>query len=439
MDRASRLKNLSEELRRLFEQNSTEQEAYDQLKDDDRFDAVQLAKVSEMYKQFRSEKEEKPFYPQLTEFLHRSGQLAYFQSILECDYKKPDCLKFWNGESADGRFFITFDWTQNIEDASNSSLEDVFNNKTCRIKLPITQVKDYAVWPLTHNIGLLIEYFDYDDQDTFSKFSLSLLKLDWTEKEMRKIHTLPFEDQQHRFEKQMIAIDAVDPTRFLLQWCSDGFATLKLGKVHNDEIVFGEDIFSMDEDIGTGSVSLAENTLYSFDSWKFDDSNESCIYVTQLDQGAQTSEVTLNSLPEQFSTVSGEDDDIIGCFAMDRLFLAVRHKETKNYGIIWADCKTRKWELINFCTKEPITSIQFMIDRHVLCIQTTDKETELISLAHQLQKTFYRIPLKKPEKLYDLAWFSLIRSKSKLECIDTYEEAQKYLPYYSEIRCPFEE
>jgi len=119
--------------------------------------------------------------------------------------------------------------------------------------------------------------------------------------------------------------------------------------------------------------------------------------------------------------------------------LAVQIKKTQNYGIIWADCKTRKWELIDFCVKKPITSIQFMASGHLLWTQTTNKETKVLSNTHQMQKTSYRIPLKKPENLSDLAWFSLVRSKGKLKGVDPYEEAQKYLPFYSEIRCPFEE
>jgi len=291
--------------------------------------------------------------------------------------------------------------------------------------------------PLTHDVGLLVEYAN-DDQETFSEFSLSLMELDWAEKEMRKIHTLTIGDQRRRFEEQIITIDSMDPTRFLLQSWHDGSIVLKLGHIHNNEIVLGDDVLSMDENIGTGVLSLVGNTLYSFDSWGFDDSNEVPVYVTQLDQGAQASRVLLKWIPKRFSTVDGEED-VIGCFAIDRLCLAVRDEKTNKYGIIWADLETRKWQLIDFCTKKPITNIQFMADGHFLSIQTTDKETELISNVHQVQKTFYRIPLKKPENLSDLAWFSLVRSKSKLENINPYEEARKYLPFYSEIRCPFEE
>jgi len=445
MDRASRLKHLNDELRRLFSQNASEQEAYDQVKDDPRFDSVRLAKVSTMYKQFRSEKGMKPkrkksVDPQLAALLYRSGQLAYFRSTLECNHEENWCLKFRNGFSSDGRFFITYNRMMEANNESNFSLKDVFGNKSCGIKIPIAHTtEEWKICPLTHDIGLLTEDAEEDDQNMFFKCSLSLLELDWTEKEMQKIHTFTFEDQLRHFNFHKITVNAMDPTRFLLQlWHDDDSTTLKIGQVRNGEIVFGGDILPTNQDIGGVIDSFVGNTLYSFDPWDFVDFNEACIDVTQLDQDGQTSHVILDSIPEKFSTVNGEDY-IVGCFAMERVCLAVQHKKTKYYGIIWTDCKTREWQLVKFYVKKPITELQFMANGYFLCIQTTDKETEVLSDVHQVQKTFYRIPLKKPEKLSDLAWFSLVRSKSKLKGVDPYEESRRYLPFYSEIRCPFEE
>jgi len=213
---------------------------------------------------------------------------------------------------------------------------------------------------------------------------------------------------------------------------------LKIGRIHNNEILLGGDILPPNQSFCRGFCSLVSNTLYTFNPRTFIRSNEARVYVTRLDQGAQTLQLIFDSIPEQFSTVA-KKNEVVGCFAMTRLYLAVQIKKTKHYGIIWANCETRTWELIDFFIKKPIMGIRFMTDEHFLWIQAVDKETELISGVHQVQKTFYRIPLKKPEKLSDLAWFSLVRSKSKLKGIDPYEEARKYLPLYSEIRCPFEE
>jgi len=445
MDRASRLKDLSDELRRLFEQNVTEQEAYEQVKDDDRFDAVRLAKVSTAYKQFRSEKGKKPkrkktVDSQLTELLHRSGQLAYFQSTLECDHKKKRCLTFWNGKSFDGRFFVILDRMKISYNTESFILKDVFSNKACRADfsiIPATKTVDLHL--LTNDTGLLVERMDYVDQQIFTRFSLSLLEFNWAEKEIRKVHTLIFEDQDRRYKDQKIIIDTIDTTRFLLcLWYGNNTIALKVGHVRNNEVLLEEDILPPNRNACYGFCSLSGNTLYNFKPQAFIRSNDARTYVTRLDHGAQTSQVILNSIPDQFSTVDGETR-IVGCFAMDRLYLAVQIKKTKHYGIIWSSYETRIWKLIDFRIKKPITYIQFMPDGHFLWIQSIDKETAMISDVHQMQKTLYRILLKKPEKLYDLAWFSLVRSKSKLKGTDPYEESQEYLPFYSEIRCPFEE
>jgi hypothetical protein len=443
MSRASHLKDLSDELRYLFEQNASEQEAYDEVKEDARFNAVRLAKVSAMYEQFRSEKgkklkRKKSFDPKLTELIRRSGQLAYFRSTLECNHEKNWCLKFLNGWSSDGRFFATPDRTIKANNTSSFSLKDIFSNKTCHVKVLITRTAEaYTFWPLTHYIGLLIERTDYNFQQTFAGSSLSLMELDWTEKKIRTIHRLTIEDHRRGFQLNMITVDAMDPTRFLLiSWHGDGSLTLKLGQVRNNEILLEEDIFSMDQEIGVGFTSLIGKTLYT--SHPLDLTDEPCMYVTRLDQDEQTLQVMLDSIPQQFSTVEGKNE-IIGCFAMERLYLAVRHKKTEHYGLIWTSSETQQWGLVEFCIKEPITCIKFMINGHFLCIQATDNETKLFSDVHKVQKTIYRIPLKIPEKLSDLAWFSLVRSKSKLKGVNPYEEARRYLPFYSEIRFPFEE
>jgi len=207
-------------------------------------------------------------------------------------------------------------------------------------------------------------------------------------------------------------------------WHDDGSVTLKLGRINDDEILFEEDILTTAQDIGIRVWSLVGNTLYSFDPWKLFESSEGCVYVIQLGHRAQTTRVSLNPLPDQFSTV-GQEDRVVGNFAMNRLYLAVQDKQTKNYGIIWTNYETSKWKLSKFCTESVITCIDFMIDGQLLLIQTVDNETELISDVHQIQMTLYRIPLKKPEKLTHLAWFSLIRSKSKIPDVDPCEEASK--------------
>jgi len=269
----------------------------------------------------------------------RSEQLAYFRSALEeCDHKKMKCLKVWNGASSDGRFFITRDLGPINGSTSSSTLKDVFSNKKCRIMIPIIPViqneEEYRIELLTHDTGLLAERTDYDDERTFSEFSLSLLELDWFEKKVQKVQTFSFENQQHRFEFQQTLIDSMDPKRFLLQcWHEYDLITLKPGRVHDDKLLFGDDILTMNRNIGYGFCSLAGNTLYAFNPWLYTGFGVARIYVTQLDQDAQTSRIELARLPEKFTAVDGEYY-VVGCFAMDRLYLAVQHKKTKRYGIV---------------------------------------------------------------------------------------------------------
>jgi len=440
MSRSSRLKNLSDELQLLFDQNFSEEDAYNQVKGDARFDTVRLSKVTTMFKQFRSKpKRKKSIDSNVAELLRRSMQLCYFQSTTECDHKKNACLAFWSGESTDGRFFVTLDNPIN-ENASNSDFKDFFGDKACRINFPISpKVGGGSTWLLTCETIFLIEHSEYDAQGTFSTFSLSLLELDLIDKKMQKIHTLSFEDHQRRFRFEKILFDSMDPMQFLLRYRhNDGSNTLKVGRVHDDEILLGDEIRHVDQDVGVGSWSLVGNTVYTFNPFTFADLSEDCIYVTRLDQGTQTSQINLDPLPGKFSIVGGEENPI-GCFAMSRFYFAVQDKQTKLYTIIWTSCETREWKSINFCTRNSIMRIEFMINGCLLLIQTADNETKLVSGVHQVQKSFYRIPLKKPEKLTHLAWFSLLRSKRKIRNVDAYEEARKYLPFNSEIQCPFDE
>jgi len=289
-------------------------------------------------------------------------------------------------------------------------------------------------FPLTCDFGLLLEKVNSVDVLTFTKLSLSLLKLDWINKDVRKLHTLTFEDQERRFNIPNVFVDRIDPTKFLLQYRNmGGFLVLKCGIVVNGKICFKEDILMEDRRIII--FSLAGNKLYALSPFEVLLNNISSIRVVNLDQGAQTSQFDLDSLPEQLSRV--EKTTI--CFAFDRLFISIQFKNTQTYGIVWATYEAREWKELNFYTKEPITNIEFMHEENLLLVQTADGGIELVYGVHRVKKTFYRIPLKKPEKLSNLAWFSLVRSKSRLPNVDPYEEARKYLPYSSKIRGPFEE
>lgn len=58
MDRVNRAKHLADRLRELYEQDVTEQEAYNQLKGE--FATIRLAKVNTFYNKFRDESRKAP-------------------------------------------------------------------------------------------------------------------------------------------------------------------------------------------------------------------------------------------------------------------------------------------------------------------------------------------------------------------------------------------
>jgi len=95
---------------------------------------------------------------------------------------------------------------------------------------------------------------------------------------------------------------------------------------------------------------------------------------------------------------------------------------------------------MDFRTAEPIVDLQYIFESDILFLQTADGETEMKgSTVHQFKRTLYRIPFKKPESLMNLAWATLVQSKSKLPDVDPFKESRKYLPFIAEIGCPFDD
>jgi len=462
MSRTSHLKELQEELRLLFDQGISEQDAYNQLKDDPRFGTLRLAKITTIYNVFRSEQAKKPKRhkpaenlqleilqlpekeqdPLQVERLLRSEQFAYFRSMFECDHKKNNrCLRMLHIKSLDGRFFVRFNQMPGSNSTASLSLLDTFSKKSSQIKLSLDPMEEYdahTFHPLTYDIGLLAERTYYDDENTFSKISVSLLELDWTNKESRKLHTVTIEDQQQHFQFLSIIVDEMDPAKFILRLLrDDGLVTLNHGSVIDDEIFFNDGAL-VDHNFFTERHSFAGNELHVLDGFSFMWMNTISAGVTDLEDGTESISFSfdLSQLSERFSRV---ENMYAVCFNSDRVFMATQFKDTQYYGIIWSKLEAQQWIEMDFCVKEPIKGIQLVADGSLLLVLTTSKETKLTRDVHRFQTTLYRIPLKKPEKLSGLAWFSLVRSKSRIPNVDPYDEARKYLPYTSEIQFPFEE
>lgn len=166
--------------------------------------------------------------------------------------------------------------------------------------------------------------------------------------------------------------------------------------------------------------------------------------VADLGRNAQVTSFLPGPWFNKFAISEG-DRGPIGCFALGRLYLAVetkvkanaKVKKAKTFGIIWMDTVNRTW-VLKFSSPTPIINIQFVAADNTLLIHTLEGETKIAAAIHQLQTTVYRVPLKKPEPLSKLAWFSLLRLMNKMKKVDPYAEAVKFLPYTSDIQCPFE-
>jgi len=327
-----------------------------------------------------------------------------------------------------------------IDDESNASLTDTFSNKSSRIKLPLAVTEhgyEFTFSPLAYDTGLLIERSGYEDTGEYSTLSVSLLEMDWANKGVRKLQTLTIEEQERLFILQDLIVDEMNQARFLLRyWLNDRSLVMKRGTIVENEILFEDDILFANRNLSFDLLSLVGDTLYTFDLVNLMLRNATAsINVINLNQGAQTAQFDLARLPERCLYSGGM---IVACLTPNRLFMAVRSNKTHSYGIVWTNCETREWTEMDFCTERQITSIRFMVDGGLLVIQTTENITEITQGVHSMQKALYRIPLKTPEKLANLAWFSLVRSKSRIPNIDPYDEARKYLPFNSEIQAPFE-
>jgi len=402
-----------------------------------------LAKVITIYKSLQNERpvkqRKKPISRLPVELLKRTEKLAFYSSIFTCNHRNHWCLKFEDGMSNEGRFFFHPVFKRNNGIPYDSLLVDLFNGKRSKLHFPMTPTNDLRKLTLcfmTNDIALLIERTCFTVHGFHAKFFLSLLHLDWKNNSIRMIQTLTFEDQQNPFKFQKIIVDSTNPAHFILRQWRNGILSLKFGKVENDEIIFGKQVASNAYRVCHGFCSLVGDTLYSLNLLNSDTFETSQVYITTFSEHSHASRFVLPSLPEGYSVVAGRKC-AVGCIAMERLFLATKFHKTGIFEIFWIDFKVRKWTSMNFCTINPIMDVNFTVDEGILLVQTMDGESDVTFDQHNVKKTFYRIPLKTPDKLANLAWFSVVRSKRLPDDEDPYKEANRYLPFNSEIR-PYE-
>jgi len=230
----------------------------------------------------------------------------------------------------------------------------------------------------------------------------------------------------------------MNPLQFVLsRQRADLSSWLKRGRIVNDEIVFDEEVRIENHHGCYALYSLFRGKFFSYHMCGFNRPTGFPLCVTNLENNGQITQLRVSLLPEEFVAIQAQNGPI-GCFAMDRMYIAVEFKDKRTFGIVWMSVEERKWHSMNFCTRKPITSIKFAVTEKILLVQTLENDTGITCDSHQIKKTVYRVPLKKPHLLTSIAWFTLVRSKSRTKKINPYTEATKFLPLNSYLQCPFE-
>jgi len=440
MDRAGRLKELQNALRYLYGQKVDENTAYDQLKDDPRFEGwIRLPKVKTIYKQLRTERvksaktsSSKPWVeepPANVVDQIKKCVIPSFKATLQCDHAICPCLKNGYGVSVDARFIVYGYPLKTNDDFYGFLVHDVFSNKERYSKfqtLPDTEIGGFVL--LNGDFGV-----DFDHDHEF--FRVDLIELDWSNQEMRVVQKirLPLEPPAsfvcNPSESQFIYINYVQPASSFVQ----------IYKFGNDEFVLEHSNF-IEAWPNYCSNSFFAGKLYGFKYHNgFVTLPAPSIHVKDFEKNTPTSLFTLQWPSGNFHVVNS-NGFMIHRWILGRYYIVIKFDGDDTFGIAWINCETLEWTPMNFRIIEPIIGIQFIAENGILLVQTVDGETGLgDSSVHQVNRTFYRIPLKKPDLLTNLAWSALVHSKSKLPGVDPYEESRKYLPFTSEIQCPFDE
>jgi len=441
MDRTGRLKELQDALRYLYGQKIDEQAAYDQLRGDPRFEGwIRLPKVQIIYKQLRSERTksaktssskpliEEPPISVVSQI--KKCIFPFYKATLQCNHELHPCLKNSRGVSVDARFIFYYYRSKTSHNSCKFLLHDLQSNKERYIKIQKTPNAQFICFrSFNSDFGLSFE----SDGDFMI---VNLIELDWTVEKMRAIHTIHFSLRT----PSSLFCDPSDSTRFVhISTVEPVGALAKFYEVGNNGIVL-EHSNLIETWPGSSSNSFFDGKFYGFEYRnEFGKLPFPSIHVNSLEPNAQTSVFALKWPSDSFQVVFS-NDSIVYSWIRDRFYTVIKFDEDETFGVAWISCEMPEWISLDFHTVEPIVRIQFIVEHGILLVQTADEETELDSSnVHQLKRTFYRIPFKKPELLTNLAWSAFVHSKSKIIGIDPYEEARKYLPFTSEIQCQFDE
>jgi len=396
MDRTGRLKELQAALRYLHSQKIDENTAYDQLKDNPRFEGwIRLPKVKTIYKQLSSERTKsaktrssKPLIKEPSaNFISQIKKCAvpFFKTTLQCNHELHPCLNSSRGFSADARFILHRVQLQPSDDFYKLLVHDVFSNKERYVKLQKTLDAEL--------VGFIFLNADFGFSFKFNGefFDVSLIELDWSNENMQVVQMirLPFE------VPSSFMCNPADSTRFIYTTRMDpAGAFANVYKFENNEVVLEHSNF-LESWPSFCSSSFFEGKLYGFEHRnELGELPSPSIHVNNFEPNASTSVFALEWPSNNFQ-IFFLSDAMIYTWIRDRFYAVVKFDEDDTFGIAWVSCETTDWALLDFRTVEPIFSLRFIVEPSILFVQTADGETELDdSSIHQIKSTVYRIPLK---------------------------------------------
>jgi len=455
MSRENNPQILRDELCQMFHQGLDEGVAYERLKKDPRFSTIRLSKVKAEHKHLKTEADgaNRPKRAKLTislrsdqpdpgiiEFLDRSENFLYFKNVMECNHIGNECLGFTNGVSPDARYFFLLNLRTSTNELYGFHLFDTVYNKITQVtisKHPENGIGIFYLFFISERLGILVEQLKQGNRIRPVKYFLSLVEFDVNSTELKKLETHEIERPQFMSNLPDFYVDPLATNRFVIErQRNESYTNLMYAEVIDEKIVFDEEKTTASKWAQEGSYAISDGKFFGFQPvYNTQNTNlsEASITVSSPNGRSQGTSYRLKPLPKGLRAVFGEHA-LVGCWASSRFFVAVETKATNIFGIAWTACETREWTLMEFSTTKQIVEMQFISTTSHLLVQTLDQNSDLRRKSHQIRKTLYRIPLGIPESLTHLAWFSLLRSTSKMVDVDPYEEASRFLPFTSDIR-----
>jgi len=241
-------------------------------------------------------------------------------------------------------------------------------------------------------------------------------------------HALDFD-----FDLQAIILDSDDNTKFVLY---TEFPSMHKGRLVNNQIHVEEQ--QMDFDFEFLYCKLLTDQLFAVrlrllegeDGWDFD--------FTEYNIGENPArEVNVWRIVDGSILASRHPDfpdtsTSAYVWSKEKLYVSCLAWLERSFSILTFDAKIQKWFQPNFTGFGNVSAMEIDEDE-ILTVSSFGNDE-----GGQQNKTVYRLPMKKPDKLRYLAW-GTIRRGNMFFGSDIYEKFFPLLPYNSEFRSIFEE